>query len=124
MMGDHAIYHDGWIASTKVMRPPWDVMGKTSQDPANYPWELYDLGNDWTQFENVAAKHPEKVKELEKIFWGEAKKYQVLPLDASVATRLVMPRPSITAGRDVFTWTRPLTGTPNGDAPFDSRRFV
>ena len=117
MMGDHAIYHDGWIASTKVMRPPWDVMGKTSQDPANYPWELYDLGNDWTQFENVAAKHPEKVKELEKIFWGEAKKYQVLPLDASVATRLVMPRPSITAGRDVFTWTRPLTGTPNGDAP-------
>ncbi len=117
MMGDHAIYHDGWIASTKVMRPPWDVMGKTNQDPAGYPWELYDLGSDWTQFENVAAKHPDKVKELEKIFWAEARKYQVLPLDSSVATRLVLPRPSITAGRNVFTWTQPLTGTPNGDAP-------
>ena len=43
MMGDHAIYHDGWIASTKVMRPPWDVLGPVSQDPAGFPWELYDL---------------------------------------------------------------------------------
>ncbi len=41
----------------------------------------------------------------------------MLPLDDSVATRLITPRPSITAGRNVFTWTRPLTGTPNGDAP-------
>jgi arylsulfatase A-like enzyme len=117
MMGDHAIYHDGWIASTKVMRPPWDISGGIGSDPAKYPWELYDLRNDWTQSEDVAAKHPKKVKELEKIFWQEAKKYQVLPLDATVATRLITPRPSITAGRNVFTWTAPLTGTPYGDAP-------
>ena len=54
---------------------------------------------------------------MQKLFWEEAKKYQVLPLDASVATRLVTPRPSITAGRNEFTWIRPMTGTPNGDAP-------
>ena len=54
---------------------------------------------------------------MEEIFWREAKKYGVMPLDATVATRLVTPRPSLTAGRNVFTWTRPLTGTPNGDAP-------
>ncbi len=118
MMGDHALYHDGWIASTRVMRPPWDVMGAVSQDPADFPWELYDLKNDWTQAENVAAKHPEKLKQLQKMFWEEARKYQVLPLDATVATRLVTPRPSLTAGRNVFTWTQPMTGTPNGDAPF------
>jgi arylsulfatase A-like enzyme len=117
MMGDHAIYHDGWIASTKVMRPPWDTMGPVSQDPAGFPWELYDLTKDWTQFDNVAAKYPAKLKEMEKIFWAEAKKYQVLPLDATVATRLVTPRPNITAGRNVFTYTGELTGTPNGDAP-------
>ena len=117
MMGDHAIYHDGWIASTKVMRPPWDVAGPVSQDPAGFPFELYDLTKDWTQFDNVAAKFPAKLKELQDIFWREATKYQVLPLDATVATRLVVPRPSITAGRNVFTWTAPLTGTPNGDAP-------
>ena len=47
----------------------------------------------------------------------EARKYQVLPLDATVATRLVAPRPNITAGRSVFTYTRPLTGIPQGDSP-------
>ena len=118
MMGDHAIYHDGWIASTKVMRPPWDVLGPVSLDPAGYPWELYDLTKDWTQYENVADKYPDKLKELQDLFWAEAAKYQVLPLDASVATRLVTPRPSLTAGRTEFTWSGELTGTPNGDAPF------
>jgi arylsulfatase len=117
MMGDHAIYHDGWIASTKVQRPPWIIVGAVSQDPAAFPWELYDLRNDWAQSEDVAAKQPAKLKEMQNLFWAEAKKYQVLPLDATVATRLVTPRPSITAGRNVFTWTLPLTGTPNGDAP-------
>lgn len=117
MFGDHAIYHDGWIASTKVMRPPWVIAGGLGADPASFPWELYDLNKDWTQSEDVAAKYPEKLKELQDIFWKEAKKYQVLPLDATVATRLITPRPSITAGRNVFTWTAPLTGTPNGDAP-------
>ncbi len=117
MMGDHAIYHEGWIASTKVMRSPWDVMGGVGARPADYPWELYDLSHDWTQSEDVAARNPEKLKELQAIFWQEAAKYQVLPLDSTVATRLITPRPSITAGRDVFTWSAPLTGTPNGDAP-------
>src|SRR5262245_52166626 len=117
MMVDHAIYHDGWIASTKVMRPPWDVVGAVSQDPASYPWELYDLSKDWTQSEDVAAQNPAKLKELENLFWTEAAKYQVLPLDATVATRVVSPRPSLAAGRTEFTWSGEITGTPNGDAP-------
>lgn len=118
MMGDHAIYHEGWIASTKVIRPPWVVAGKTNQDPFNnVTWELYDLTKDWTQCDDVAAKYPDKVKELKKIFLKEAEKYQVLPLDASVATRLVAPRPNITAGRSEFVYTRPMTGIPQGDSP-------
>jgi arylsulfatase A-like enzyme len=117
MMGDHAIYHDGWIASTKVMRPPWDVAGAVSQDPASFPYELYDLTKDWTQFENVAAKNPAKLKELENLFWVEASKFQVLPLDATVATRVVAPRPSLAGGRTEFAWSGEITGTPNGDAP-------
>jgi arylsulfatase len=117
MMGDHAIYHDGWIASTKVMRPPWVTAGPVNQDPANFPLELYDLRNDWTQCDNVAGKYPDKVKELTDIFWAEAEKYQVLPLDATVATRLIAPRPSLSVGRNVFTFSVPMTGTPNGDAP-------
>lgn len=116
MFGNRALYHDGWIASTKVMRAPW-VHFQPEQGVLDYPWELYDINNDWTQTENLAAKHPEKLKELQDLFWREAEKYQVLPLDASLVERLLTPRPSTTAGRTEFTWTRPLTGTPNGDAP-------
>ena len=118
MMGDHAIYHEGWIASTKVIRPPWDVAGPVNQDPFNnVTWELYDLTKDWTQSNDVAAANPAKLKEMKELFLSEAKKYQVLPLDASVATRLVAPRPNITAGRSEFTYTKPLTGIPQGDSP-------
>ncbi len=118
MMGDHAIYHEGWIASTKVIRPPWIVAGPVNQDPLdNVTWELYDLTKDWTQSNDLAASDPEKLKELKTLFLAEAKKYQVLPLDASVATRLVAPRPNITAGRNEFVYTRPLTGIPQGDSP-------
>jgi len=116
MFGDHAIYHDGWMASTKVMRPPWDTLAPAT-DPTKYPWELYDLRSDWTQADDVAAKNPAKLKEMQNLFMTEAKKYQVLPLDSTVVQRLLTPRPSITAGRNVFTWTQPMTGTPNGDAP-------
>jgi len=116
MMGDRAIYHDGWIASTKVMRPPWDT-NPAPMDPMSYPWELYDLAHDWTQSSDVAAQNPEKVKELQALFMQEAAKYQVLPLDTSVVQRLLTPKPSLTAGRTLFTWTQPLAGTPNGDAP-------
>lgn len=116
MFADRAIYSDGWIASTKVLRPPWVSVAKLPA-PENYPWELYDLRNDWTQAEDVAAKYPDKLKELQALFWKEAAKYQVLPLDSSVVSRLITPRPSLSAGRTKFSWTRPMTGTPNGDAP-------
>ena len=116
MMGDRALYKDGWMAATKVMRTPWDVT-TLPKDPLSYPWELYDINKDWTQFEEVAAKYPDKLKELQELFWKEAEKYQVLPLDTTVASRIITPRPSLTAGRTVFTWALPITGIPNGDAP-------
>lgn len=116
MFGDRAIYHDGWIAGTKVMRPPWVTVG-VKTPVLDWPWELYDLRNDWTQFEDVAARNPAKLKELQDLFWKEAQKYQVLPLDSTVVERLITPRPSLSAGRTEFSWTRPITGVPNGDAP-------
>jgi len=116
MMGDRAIYSDGWMASTKVMRPPWEITG-LQRDAMSYPWELYDLRSDWTQYADVAAQNPKKLKEMQALFMQEARKYQVLPLDTSVVSRIITPRPSITAGRNVFVWTLPLVGTPMGDAP-------
>ncbi|HTN94804.1 MAG TPA: arylsulfatase [Gallionella sp.] len=116
MMGDRAIYHDGWIASTKVMRVPWDNKNPTA-NVLDYPWELYDLSKDWTQYEDVAAKYPDKLKELQALFWQEAEKYQVEPLDSSFVSRAITPRPSLSAGRTEFSWIRPMTSVPNGDAP-------
>ncbi len=118
MMADRALYHDGWIASTTPLRAPWDLTGAVTMDPAKaFKWELYDLHKDWTQNQDVAASNPGKLKDLQDLFWIEASKYQVLPLDASVAARLVTPRPNITEGRTQFTYTGEMTGVPPGDAP-------
>ncbi len=118
MMGDHAIYHEGWMASTKVVRPPWVLASAGDPDPLNNAtWELYDLTKDYSQSEDLAAKNPAKVNELKAIFLEEAKKYQVLPLDTSVATRVAQPRPNITAGRSEFVYTSLMKGLPLGDSP-------
>ncbi|MGD8960028.1 MAG: arylsulfatase, partial [Desulfobacteraceae bacterium] len=118
MMGQWALYHEGWLLSTKVNRPPWEAFGAANTDPLNNQvLELYNLEEDFTQSNNIADQHPDKVQELKKLFIAEARKYQVLPLDASVATRLVAPRPNITAGRAEFVYTMPMTGLPQGDSP-------
>jgi arylsulfatase A-like enzyme len=118
MMGQWALYHEGWLLSTKVDRAPWDAYGAAKADPLNNQiLELYDLNTDFTQSQNIADKHPDKVKELKQLFIEEAKKYQVFPMDASVATRVISPRPNITAGRSEFVYTRPMTGLPQGDSP-------
>ena len=118
MMGQWALYHDGWFLSTKVNRAPWEAFGVANADPLNNQvLELYNLEEDFSQSQDVAAKYPDKVKALKKMFIAEAKKYQVFPMDASVAARIIAPRPNITAGRETFTYTRPMTGLPQGDSP-------
>ena len=119
MMGQWALYDDGWLLSTKVNRAPWQAFGPANPDPLNnQEFQLYNLGQSWNQEEDIAAKYPQKVKEMRAKFLAEAKKHQVLPLDASVAARIVAPRPNITAGRTEFVYTRPMVGLPQGDSPF------
>jgi hypothetical protein len=119
MMGQWALYHEGWLLSTEVNRAPWEAFGAANPDPLNNQvLELYDLNSDFSQSQNLADKYPEKVKEMKKMFIAEAKKYQVFPMDASVGARIVAPRPNITAGRTEFVYTRPMTGLPQGDSPF------
>ena len=118
MMGQWALYHEGWLLSTKVNRAPWEAFGAANPDPLNNQvLELYDLNKDFSQSQNIAEQHQDKVKEMKKMFIEEAKKYQVFPLDASVAARLVAPRPNITAGRTEFVYTHPMVGLPQGDSP-------
>ena len=118
MMGQWALYNEGWLLSTKVNRAPWEAFGAANPDPLNNQvLELYNLDKDFSQSQNIADKFPDKVKEMKAMFISEAKKYQVFPMDASVAARIVAPRPNITAGRTEFVYTRPMTGLPQGDSP-------
>ena len=125
MMGQWALYDDGWMLSTKVNRAPWEAFGPANADPLNNQvFQLYDLNKDFSQTDDIAAKYPKKVKELKKEFIAQAKKYEVFPMDASVAARLVAPRPNITAGRSQFVYTRPMIGLPQGDSPAAAEHFV
>jgi arylsulfatase A-like enzyme len=118
MMGQWALYDEGWLLSTKVNRAPWEAFGPANPDPLNnQTLELYDLNTDFSQSQNVASQHPDKVQQLKQMFIEEAKKYEVFPMDASVAGRIVAPKPNITAGRTEFVYTRPMTGLPQGDSP-------
>ena len=118
MMGQWALYHEGWMLSTQVNRAPWEAFGPANPDPLNNQvLQLYNLDKDFSQSQDIANKYPDKVKELKNMFITEAKKYQVFPLDASVAARIVASRPNITAGRAEFVYTKPMTGLPQGDSP-------
>ena len=118
MMGQWALYHEGWLLSTKVNRVPWATAGPANPDPLNNQvLELYNLNVDYTQSNDIAEDHPDKVLELKKMFIAEAEKYQVFPMDASFATRIQATRPNITAGRSEFVYTHPMTGLPQGDSP-------
>ena len=118
MMGQWALYDDGWFLSTKVNRAPWDAYSKANPDPLNNQvLELYDLTKDYSQSHDIAAENPDKVKEMKALFIEQAKKFGVLPMDASVAARIIAPRPNITAGRTEFVYTHPMVGLPQGDSP-------
>ena len=116
--GNRAIYHDGWIASTTPPAPPW-VMGTAKMpDVVNgYAWELYHLTEDYSQNNDLAAKNPDKLKEMQALFLAEATKYNVFPLDNSAFSRLVTPRPSTVAGKTEFTYTGSVSGIPPANAP-------
>lgn len=117
MFGNRGIYHDGWYACTTPPEPVWLLGAKALPAIGDYNWELYNIADDYSQNNDLAAKEPAKLKELQALFLTEAKKYQVLPLDNSILPRLLTPRPSATAGQTVFTYTGEKVGIPVGNAP-------
>ncbi len=105
--GSRAIYKDGWWAASRPDRLPWDLSPETlaaygpdsDWDPdRDVGWELYDLRTDFSQANNVASKHPAKVRELQELWWKEAERNRVLPLFAgfSVIYGILPPMPTKT----------------------------
>jgi arylsulfatase A-like enzyme len=118
MVGNRAIYHDGWIAATTPPLPPWDLgLGKFPDVVNGYTWELYNLAQDYSEYNDLARTMPDKLRDMKELFLLEAEKYNVFPLDNSFTTRAASPRPSYTAGRTVFSYSGASYGLPSSDAP-------
>jgi arylsulfatase len=118
MLGNRAIYHEGWVAATTPATLPWALSTAAPPDViTGYNWELYNVSEDPTESNDLAAKMPDKLKEMQDLFYAEAKAHDVLPLDNSSLSRWNTPRPSLTAGRTEFTYTGGLSGVPASAAP-------
>ncbi|MBN69954.1 MAG: arylsulfatase [Gimesia sp.] len=118
MFANRAIYDKGWIACTTPTTPPWVSVADPVDVIDGYQWELYNIDDDFSESVNLAEKYPEKLKELQRLFYIEAVKNNVLPLDNSKAERLdVKNRPSLTRGRDTFTYYDEMLRIPEGSAP-------
>lgn len=110
--GNRAVYHDGWFAGT-VHKAPWE--GKPRHPLAEDEWELYIVNEDFSQANNLAAKNPEKLAELKKLFTEEAIKYHVLPIDDRTIERFdarIAGRPDLMNGRSKLELSEGVSGIP------------
>lgn len=110
MFGNRAIYHEGWYART-IHRAPWEP--KPRRPLLEDIWELYDVANDFSLINDLAAEHPEKLIELQDLFLKEAEKNFALPIDDRVFERLIaekVGRPDIMQGRTSLTLAQGMTG--------------
>jgi arylsulfatase A-like enzyme len=118
LLVNRGIYHQGWLASSRSFVPWVPVRGEF--DPLTAKWELYNLNEDFTQSNDLAARNPEKLRELEAIFWKEAEKYNVLPLDWRAVERLnseLQGRPRLAGKRRQFVYFPGQVALPDGASP-------
>ncbi len=108
--GNRAIYHDGWYART-IHKAPWENKPRHAlQEDA---WELYDVRADFSLSNDLAAKQPKKLAELQVLFMREAEKYHVLPLDDRFLERMdaeAVGRPDLMGKRTLLTLSEGMTG--------------
>jgi arylsulfatase len=110
MFANRAIYHEGWVAATRHSLP-WLLVQLPSV--ADDVWELYNVDEDFSQANNLAAQNPEKLKELQDLFLKEAERNFVLPLDDRRVERFVASiagRPDLLGGRKTLTVYDGMTG--------------
>ena len=104
ILGNRAIYHDGWIAACFHGRVPWIRSQALPFGEGHERWELYRISDDFSQDVDIAAEYPDKLNELQELFDAEARKHDVYPLsDQTVARALPQNRPSLLEGKTSFT---------------------
>jgi arylsulfatase len=118
MFINRALYHDGWWAASRV-GIPWEG-SPVAVDPDTAKWELYNLEEDFSQSHDLADQNPEKLRELQELWWSEAARYDVLPLDGRKTPRLsaeLQGRPTLTGKRTSFSYYPGVLALPSGSAP-------
>lgn len=112
---NRGLYHDGWMASAPSFAP-WEPNRDENWDPDKAVWELYKLDEDFSQARDLAAANPEKLRTLQDLWWVEAAKYNVLPLDPRAVIRMnaeAMGRPSLVGKRTTATYYEGMIGLPD-----------
>jgi arylsulfatase len=121
ILGNRGMYKDGWLLTQRLQRIPWDLDPEKLRtfgpgwNPDDEPVELYYLPDDFTQSKDVAADHPEKVKELSELFWAEAEANNVLPLLGGLTSffGMVPPIPE----ESTFVFRGDIQNVPSGMIP-------
>jgi arylsulfatase len=123
MMGNRALYDNGWIASCFHGRVPWEFTFSKRWSFDNEKWELYNLADDFTQAEDLADKYPDKLRALQDLFWAEAAKHNVLPLDDRGGERVDSDNWPVPGGdRNKFTFYPGAVRVPEVNAPLTKNR--
>jgi arylsulfatase len=118
LVANRGMYQDGWMVSSLAFIP-WQPV-RTGFDPDKAKWELYHIDQDFSQADDLATKNPGKLKALVDLWWAEAARENILPLDWRAVERLsdqITGRPSLAAGRHTFVYDTPLVALPEASAP-------
>lgn len=118
MFGNRGIYHDGYFACTTPLVFAWEPEPK-NVTPSSFTWELYNIDADFTQAKDLAKEMPEKLKEMEELWWAEAGRNNVLPMNFSpqATVEAIFEKPSLTRGRTKFDFFPGTVRIPEGTAP-------
>ncbi len=111
---NRGLYHDGWMASAPSFIP-WNPNRDENWDPDKAVWELYKVDEDFSQAKDLARDNPVKLRELQDLWWAEASKYSVLPLDWRGSIRMnaeLMGRPSLVGKRTKAIYYEGMTALP------------
>ncbi|MCG3170055.1 MAG: hypothetical protein CALGDGBN_01587 [Pseudomonadales bacterium] len=125
MMGNQAIYHQGWLASTTPAIVPWARDRRSDTLPSEYPWELYDLRADFSQARDLAAQQPQQLARMKAQFLEEARRNQVLPLDNRLSMERFLAAASQHRKADRYTyWGAGVSVPAVSAAPILNRSFT
>ncbi|MBN7798777.1 arylsulfatase [Parahaliea mediterranea] len=119
--GNRGIYHRGWMASARHDRLPWTVgLGAGGSNFEDDRWELYNLEEDFSQANDLAAAHPEKLAAMKDLFMAKAEELDMLPLHSSADTRT--PMPNLAGERESVTYYPGTVGVPEAQLPTMANR--